>query len=665
MSKFNTILSSQYRETDKKITDNDIYAYMKNQGMDYVPDGIVYDGKLHRFSTDPSKPFDDAGWYVADIIGKNYHYVSFGDWRKGLSDKFGRSSKSDLTPDEKLEIEYMIQQHRRKVEEEQRIFHEEKAREAASFWEKLPDATAGHGYLARKKILPHGARLAPDGRLVVPLFNDNGEIRSLQFIPSAEGMKKKFYTGCEVKGCFWWLGDPDSQKVFLCEGFATGASIYEVSGSCTFIAFSASALATTAKILREHGKSVTVIADNDDAGRIGSEKCEGCNIITIPIEKMDANDYQNATGELADILPDLSVQSKMLLADDILNEDLKVSWLIKGWIPANSIGMIHGASASGKTTIMLDMLLSASSGMSDWHGGRIRQPINVVYLCGEGLVGVKRRIRAWKYQRDTDCLGNFAVDPLPLDLDTPVGIHEIRSQIDSLGWSPDIIVIDTVNRYMSGDENSAQDTRVLLNCVDSLRNGFNCSGLYVHHTGNSEEAKKRARGSSAWRGALDYEISVSVDDETGARIIEQVKMKDTEILPPMYGNIEGAEIPGLFDDDGEQVTGAVFNICEAPESEISPKVIEAVNELFRVYTEKNQTNRFIDRGAWVEWLMENRFKDNKDPRKASQKWLTDSRDYRPMNLYLTRGILTEEGTGWVINDTPETHMILGLLGGRK
>lgn len=663
MSKFDKILSSLYRDTGEAVTDNDIFSYMRNRGMDYVPDIISYDGKLHRFSTNPSKPYDDAGWYVADIIGENYRYISFGDWRKGLSDKFGKSLRSDMTPDEKLEMEYVIQQHRRKAEEDRKVFHNQKAEEAAALWEKLPDATIEHGYLIRKKVLPHGARVASDGKLVIPLFNDEGNLRSLQFIPAKEGEKKKFYTGCEVRGCFWWLGNPDSQKVFLCEGFATGASIHEVTGSCTFIAFSASALAVTAKILRNHGKSVTVVADNDDAGESGAERCEGCNIVHIPIRDMDANDYQNETGKLAEILPDLFIQSKMLLANDILSEDLKVSWLIKGWIPSDSIGMIHGPSSSGKTTIMLDMLLSASSGMPDWLGNRIKRPIDVVYLCGEGLVGVKRRIRAWKSHRDAENLGNFAVYPLPLDLDTPIGIHEIQSQIETLGWKPDIIVIDTVNRYMSGDENSAQDTRTLLNCVDALRSRYSCSGLYVHHTGNNEDAKGRARGSSAWRGALDYEINVDFADETKTtRVIKQVKMKDTELMEPVFGIIEGVEIPGLFDDDGEQVTGAVFSFADAPETEVDKKISEMVNLLLAAYSEAGGRNRHLGKEAWICWLME---KGKVKNRKGALDWLNDKREYRPMGLYLNKGILTPEGDGWHINDTSEIRLQLGFMESKK
>ena len=660
MSKFDTILSSQYRETERSVSDSDIISYMTGQGMTGTPLHILFDGNIHRFSTDSSKKNDDAGWYVAVQYPSGVKVVNFGDFRLKMHGDYVSTLGRNLTESEKLEIEYEIEQVRRKAREERDRYHDARAKDALAMWESLPPATVDNGYLKRKKVLPHGARTTSDGRLVIPLFNEDGNLRSLQFIPSEEGEKKRFFTGAETKGCFWWLGDPEAARVFLCEGFATASSVHEATGSCVFIAFSCHALPAVASMLRSHGKAVTVVADNDEAGRSGASECTGCNVITIPIEKMDANDYQNETGKLADLLPDLSVIPKMILADDIINEDLTIHWLIKGWIPADSIGMIHGQSASGKTTTLLDMLLSASSGKGEWFGNRIPKSVNVIYLCGEGLTGVKRRLRAWKARAGMPSLGNFAVYPLPLDLDTAAGVHEIREQIDTLGWKPDIIVIDTVNRYMSGDENSAQDTRMLLNCVDTLRNTYRCSGLYVHHTGNNEEAQKRARGSSAWRGALDFEISVT-KLEDGTREIEQVKMKDSELMPKVYGTIGGEPIPDLFDDEGEQVTGAVFIPADAPQTAVEKELSEAVGMMFSVYSASGRYDRHIEKEDWVSWLCANKSME----RRAAQKWVSDIRENRPMGRLLTAKILTPEGDGFHIQDTPETHMILGFMGSGK
>jgi hypothetical protein len=95
---------------------------------------------------------------------------------------------------------------------------------------------------------------------------------------------------------------------------------------------------------------------------------------------------------------------------------------------------------------------------------------------------------------------------------------------------------------------------------------FGCTVILVHHTGVSEEAQHRARGSSAWRGALDIEISVIPAKGDKSIEIVQRKSKDAEMAAPVYVDLEPVAIPGWFDEDGEAVTSAVVVKGEVPES---------------------------------------------------------------------------------------------------
>jgi hypothetical protein len=88
--------------------------------------------------------------------------------------------------------------------------------------------------------------------------------------------------------------------------------------------------------------------------------------------------------------------------------------------------------------------------------------------------------------------------------DMPRVVEAIRA----LPVPPSIIGIDTLHRFLAGDENSAQDAKTMLDACAALMREFNCSIVLVHHTGVSDEAQHRARGSSAWKGALEIEISV-------------------------------------------------------------------------------------------------------------------------------------------------------------
>ena len=225
--------------------------------------------------------------------------------------------------------------------------------------------------------------------------------------------------------------------------------------------------------------------------------------------------------------------------------------------------MVHGPSGSGKTFVVLDMMLRIAGGLDEWQGQRVSEG-NVVYLAGEGHHGLRGRIAAWKTANRPDRL-NMWLSRDGCDLNTAQGYQRVADSLRALHRSPDVIVVDTLHRFLLGDENSAQDTKTMLDACNGLMREFGCTVLLVHHTGNSEEAQHRARGSSAWKGALDTEISVVPPKQQGQAVsVVTRKAKDYDLPAPVYGTLEPTSIPGWFDEDGEQVTSAVFTETEAP-----------------------------------------------------------------------------------------------------
>lgn len=74
----------------------------------------------------------------------------------------------------------------------------------------------------------------------------------------------------------------------------------------------------------------------------------------------------------------------------------------------------------------------------------------------------------------------------------------------------------------------------MLDACATIMQEFDCSVVLVHHTGVSEEAQHRARGSSAWRGALDIEVSVKPGNSDKPIEVLQRKMKDAEESPSRF-----------------------------------------------------------------------------------------------------------------------------------
>jgi len=523
------------------------------------PSSVTLDGKIHRFRSDASRAKN--GWYIAYSDGRPAGH--FGCWRRQIDVSWRAEGGPSMTPAEEVA-------HAKRMADMRAIRDAELARQrevvaevVEQVWSELPEAPADHPYLQRKGVKPHGSKVTSDGKLVVPLFDVDGGISSLQYI-EGDG-SKRYHPGGEVKAKFWMVGKPSDGVIYLAEGFATAATVHEVTGRPCVIAYSASNLVDVAGLLVGlYGNRITIVADNDK-GHVGLRAAEqacakhGVRYVIPPIPG-DANDYVQAGQDLAALLTP-SAGDWLVDAVDFSAQPAPISWLIKGWAQSQALMMVHGPSGSGKTFVVLDWCCRMASGLPDWMGAKVK-PGAVVYLAGEGHHGLRGRLAAWQTTNGPIPRGNLLLSSSGCDLDTQAGLMKARDSIAALSVRPSLIVVDTLHRFLSGDENSAQDAKEMLDSCAALMATFSCSVLLVHHTGVNEEAQGRARGSSAWRGALDIEVSVTSKD--GTITIAQRKSKDAEMLAPIHARLASVAIPGWVDEDGAPVTSAVLAASDAP-----------------------------------------------------------------------------------------------------
>lgn len=533
---------------------------MRMQGID--PPTIHLDGRLHRFKVDASDKAK-SGWYVA--YGDGIPAGRFGCWKTGVDEAWRSETGRTLTAAEEIEHARRMAEVKaqRDADAEQR--HEVAGQIVQRIWEDLGPAPADHAYLVRKGIKPHDLRVTGDGRLVAPLY-DGETLSSLQYIDADSG--KIFHPGGLTGGCFTVIGVEDPEGVtYIVEGYATGATVHEVTGRPVVVAYGASNLVPVAGSWRERlpGADLCIVADNDKGG-IGQRHAEqaaakhGVRYVVPPVPG-DANDYVQAGRDLASLLAPRAADW-LIPADDFASQPAPISWLVKGWLQDQALIMVHGPSGGGKTFVVLDWCLRLASGAKDWMGCRVKAG-PVVYLAGEGHHGLRGRVAAWKVHHGAERLSMW-LSRDGCDLDKPDGLRRVVDNVRAIGVRPSLIVVDTLHRFLSGDENSAQDARSMLDSCAALMGEFGCSVLLVHHTGVNEEAQARARGSSAWRGALDIEISVVPAKEDRPIGIHQRKSKDAEMLEPVFACLKSVEIPGWLDEDGAQVTSAVLEAAEAP-----------------------------------------------------------------------------------------------------
>jgi putative DNA primase/helicase len=123
-----------------------------------------------------------------------------------------------------------------------------------------------HLYVLRKKIIPLSARVARS-LIVLAVRDVRYQIQSMQFI-KPNGFKQ-FKAGGAIKGGMIWLSPPldndYSGVIRLCEGWATGCTIAEITQQPVVCTLNASNMVNVAKLLVDNFPKATLLicADND------------------------------------------------------------------------------------------------------------------------------------------------------------------------------------------------------------------------------------------------------------------------------------------------------------------------------------------------------------------------------------------------------------------
>ncbi|CAL7960510.1 hypothetical protein GAMM_160094 [Gammaproteobacteria bacterium] len=135
-----------------------------------------------------------------------------------------------------------------------------------------------HPYLTKKQVKSHDIRVGTykgSDNLIIPLRDNDGITHTLQFI-YPEG-SKRFLGGGAKKGHYFQIGEL-SDIIYIAEGYATAATIHEVTGQFVVVAFDGGNLLPVAQNIRKKypDKDIVICADNDafreDGKNVGIEK---------------------------------------------------------------------------------------------------------------------------------------------------------------------------------------------------------------------------------------------------------------------------------------------------------------------------------------------------------------------------------------------------------
>lgn len=139
---------------------------------------------------------------------------------------------------------------------------------------------------------------------------------------------------------------------------------------------------------------------------------------------------------------------------------------VDGVLPAGETVLLFGERNVGKSFVAIDLGLSVAAGIP-WHGKAVT-PGRVLYLAGEGAIGLPSRRRAWVQHHGVPVPGDFVLRDTIVTLNNPASLAAWRKVV--VEGEFDLIIVDTVRRAGRGLEmESPGDAQELIALLDDLR----------------------------------------------------------------------------------------------------------------------------------------------------------------------------------------------------
>lgn len=239
-------------------------------------------------------------------------------------------------------------------------------------------------------------------------------------------------------------------------------------------------------------------------------------------------------------------------------------WIVKNLLTRREVSMAAGPSGGGKSFVVLDLSLAISRGI-DWFGRKTMRG-GVIYQAGEGAMGIKKRIRAYRDHHSLTTKDDLPFVLLPSRIDlygsddhTDQMILEIEHWKKSFSVPLELIVIDTFSTATPGaNENDGKDVSSVLERCARISQETGAAVLLVHHM-NADGGK--VRGHTSILANLENVLIIKqLEDHHDAdgrqvREIRVGKNKDGEANTAFKFVLKGVKIG--YDEDNDAITSCV------------------------------------------------------------------------------------------------------------
>ncbi len=277
------------------------------------------DGELHRVPVEGDAPRSRSGAYKGHLDGHPAGFIQ--NHKTGTRENWKSTGQaaSALTVQDRAQMaaDAAQKRHDRAHVREQQA--ERTAQQVDAMWAAATPVQA-HPYLADKGVQDHGLRqgapgqtisvngadgrsreLSVAGQLFVPVADETGKLASLQFI-RPDGAKM-FMPDGKVESGHYVIGDARKEgPVLIAEGFATAATLHEMTGLPAIVAFNAGNLRPVAEVYRALDPTRAIYVAGDDDKHREAER-DGQGRPKVNVGRVKAEEAAAAIGGQA-VFPD-------------------------------------------------------------------------------------------------------------------------------------------------------------------------------------------------------------------------------------------------------------------------------------------------------------------------------------------------------------------------
>lgn len=268
------------KSSNQQLDEKEILAQFKqaleDRGLIINGDPIMGSDKVIRVPVVGDKGSERSGAYIGYMDGRPAGMIQ--NFKTGTKDTWSAKGEwQALTKEQEEAQRAKMEQNKLEREQERALKHQQTAAKLQTVFENAKIASNNHPYLVEKGAAAYGLKVDERGNLLMPLRDIDGKLWSAQHI-GINGYKA-LETDGKKEGNFFIIGANNVAEIknpVLCEGYATGASIYEAIKLPVVVAVDAGNLAAVAQVIHDKypEKTLLIAADNDIKKELAA-KAEG------------------------------------------------------------------------------------------------------------------------------------------------------------------------------------------------------------------------------------------------------------------------------------------------------------------------------------------------------------------------------------------------------